>query len=59
MLYVFNVEETIASEVKIEAEDFYDAREKIEEMYDNCDIILGGDVVLRAVKNILKGHRTS
>ena len=43
MLFVFRIEETTASEVEIEADDFYDARERIEEMYDNCDIILGGD----------------
>ena len=53
MLYVFSVEETTASELEIEADDFYDAREKIEEMYDNCDIILGGDDFV-AVKFILQ-----
>jgi hypothetical protein len=53
MLFVFRIEETTASEVKIEAEDFYDAREKIEELYDNCDIILGGDDFV-SVKFILQ-----
>lgn len=53
MLFVFRIEETTASEVKIEADDFYDARERIEEMYDNCDIILGGDDFV-AVKFILQ-----
>lgn len=53
MLFVFRIEETTASEVKIEADDFYDAREKIEEMYDNCDIILGGDDFV-SVKFILQ-----
>ncbi|MBQ6700720.1 MAG: hypothetical protein IJM98_08680 [Oscillospiraceae bacterium] len=53
MLFVFRIEETTASEVEIEADDFYDARERIEEMYDNCDIILGGDDFV-AVKFILQ-----
>ena len=53
MLFVFRIEETTASEVKIEADDFYDAREKIEEMYANCDIILGGDDFV-SVKVILQ-----
>ena len=53
MLYVFSVEETTASEVKIEPDDFYDARERIEELYDNCDIILGGDDFV-SVKFILQ-----
>ena len=53
MLYIFSVEETTASEVKIEADDFYDARERIEEMYDNCNIILGGDDFV-SVKFILQ-----
>ena len=53
MLFVFRIEETTASEVEIEADDFYDARERIEEMYDNCDIILGGDDFV-SVKFILQ-----
>ena len=53
MLYVFNIEETIASEIRIEADDFYDAREKVEDMYDNGDIILGGDDFV-SVKFILQ-----
>lgn len=53
MLYVFNVEETIASEVRIEADDFYNAREKVEDMYDNGDVILGGDDFV-SVKFILQ-----
>ena len=53
MLFVFSIEETTASEVRIEADDFYDAREKVEDMYDNCDIILGGDDFV-SVKFILQ-----
>ena len=53
MLFVFSIEETTASEVRVEADDFYDAREKVEDMYDNGDIILVGDDFV-SVKFILQ-----
>ena len=57
MLYVFSIEETLSSDVEIEAEDFFEAREKVEEMYNNCDIIIGGDNFV-GVKFILKEEIT-
>ena len=53
MLFVFSIEETTASEVRIEADDFYNAREKVEDMYDNGDVILGSDDFV-SVKFILQ-----
>lgn len=43
MKYKIRISETLSAEVCIEASDKYEALEKAEQMYDNCDVLLMAD----------------
>ena len=41
--YNVTITETLLRTVEVEAESEEDARAKVEELYDNCDIVLSAD----------------
>lgn len=43
MKFKIKITETLKAEVVIEASDKYEALEKAEQMYDNCEILLMSD----------------
>lgn len=41
--YEVTIKETLIRTVEVEAESEDDAKDKVQELYDNCDIILSAD----------------